>query len=112
MPCAAKASEEYINLDEYGLFDKDEKGFVYWQRYYDDALMRQQIFSVTGEPTRLEIYGEKRAGSYDLNVTGKREDPMYPYWKEPFMMGIEYEYKNSISELCGMGVAAMEFVKT
>jgi SAM-dependent methyltransferase len=111
VPCAAKASEEFINLNEYELIDADENGFVFWQRYYDEGLIEDRIFSVTGKPYRCEIYGEKQANSYHKNATWKRTDPFYPYWREPFMMGLEYEFKNGFSELPGIGVIAMEFVK-
>jgi hypothetical protein len=111
VPCAAKASEEYINLNEYELIDTDENGFVFWQRYYDEELIRQRIFSITGQPHRYQIYGERQANSYHNNATRKRTDPFYPYWREPFMMGLQYEFKDQFSELPGIGVIAMEFVK-
>ncbi|MFI4955113.1 MAG: class I SAM-dependent methyltransferase [Gammaproteobacteria bacterium] len=111
VPCAAKASEEYINLNEYELINTDENGFVFWQRYYDENLIEQRIFSVTGKPNSFQIYGEKQANSYNQDVERKRTDPFYPYWREPYMMGMEYELTNQISELPGMGVIAMEFVK-
>lgn len=111
VPCAAKSSEEYINCNEYELIETDENGFVFWQRYYDDRLIAQRIFSVTGKPLRYQIYGEKQANSYAQDATRKRTDPFYPYWREPFMMGMQYEYKNQLSELPGMGVIALEFVK-
>lgn len=111
VPCAAKASEEYINLNEYELIDTDENGFVFWQRYYDEELIRQRIFSITGQPHRCQIYGEKKTKIYHNNATRKRTDPFYPYWREPFMMGLQYEFKNQLSELPGIGVIAMEFIK-
>lgn len=111
VPCAAKASEEYINLNTYELLEADENGFVFWQRYYDEELIRQRIFSVAGEPHRFGIYGEKQANTYNQDATRKRTDPYYPYWREPYMMGLEYEFKNQLSDLPGMGVIAMEFVK-
>jgi len=111
VPCAATASEEYININEYKLFTPDEKGFVFWQRYYSEELLKQQIFCVTGEPNSYKIYGEKKADSYQNNVTRKRTDLFYPFWREPVMMGLEYTNKNSISELPGVGVVAMEFIK-
>lgn len=111
VPCAAKASEEYINLNEYELIDADENGFVFWQRYYDEELLQQHIFSITGKPRRFRIYGEKQANSYHRNATQKRTDPLYPYWREPFMMGLQYDFKNWLSDLPGMGVIAMEFIK-
>lgn len=111
IPCAANASEEYTNLNDYELIDTDENGFVFWQRYYDEGLIQQSIYSITGQPRRIRIYAEKEAGSYNRNVTQKRSDPYYPYWREPLMMGMQYEFRNRLADLPGMGVIAMEFVK-
>jgi SAM-dependent methyltransferase len=111
VPCAAQASEEYINLDEYGLFERDERGFVYWQRYYDERLIKERIFCITGEPSRMVVYCEKRPGIYDRNVEKKRSGALYPYWREPFMMGVDFGYARRIADLPGMGVVAMEFIK-
>jgi SAM-dependent methyltransferase len=111
LPCAANASEEYINLNDYELIDTDENGFVFWQRYYDEGLIQQQIISVAGKPRNIRIYAEKESGSYNRNVTRKRSDPYYPYWEEPLMMGMQFEFKDCLADLPGMGVVAMEFVK-
>lgn len=111
IPCAANASEEYTNLNDYELIDTDERGFVFWQRYYDEALIQQRIYSITGQPRSVRIYAEKEAGSYNRNVTQKRSDPYYPYWREPLMMGMQYEFRDRLADLPGMGVIAMEFVK-
>lgn len=111
IPCAAQASEEYTNLNDYELIDADESGFVFWQRYYDDELIRLRIYSITGLPNRSQIYGEKFEGSYHENVTQKRTNQFYPYWREPLMMGLNYELKEKLADLPGMGVIAMEFVK-
>lgn len=111
VPCEAKASEEYMNLNDYELIDTDENGFVFWQRYYDEELIQKNIYSITGLPRRVQIYAEKKAGSYNQNVTQKRSDPYYPYWREPLMMGMQYEFRDRLADLPGMGVIAMEFVK-
>lgn len=111
VPCSAVASEEYINIDTYKLLIPDENGYIFWQRYYSEELLKSNIYSITGEPYSCIIYGEKEEGSYFKNVKRKREDPYYPLWFEPVMMGLEYAYKNSISELPGVGVVAMEFIK-
>ena len=111
IPCATKASEEYTNLNDYKLIESDEAGFVFWQRYYNEDLIQQRIYSITGSPRRLQIYGEKKAGNYHENVRQKRSDPFYPNWREPYMMGLQYEFKKQFSDLTGMGVVAMEFVK-
>jgi SAM-dependent methyltransferase len=111
VPCAPRAAEEYSNINEYGVLSLNENGYVFWQRYYDDDLIKDHIYRFTGEPARYAIYGEGQSGVYDRNVLRKRTEPLYPYWREPFMMGREYEYRNRISELPGIGVIALEFVK-
>lgn len=111
IPCAAKASEEYTNLNDYELIDTDESGFVFWQRYYDEALIQHRIYSITSPPRRFQIYAEKEEGSYNRNVIQKRSNPYYPYWREPLMMGEQYEFRDRLADLPGVGVIAMEFVK-
>lgn len=111
VPCARRASEEYTNLDEYGLFATSNDGFVYWQRYYDAAALAARIWSVTGTPDHMVIFGEKAPGSYDRNVMRKRVSADYPYWYEPLMMAREYRVFASLDELPGMGVVGMTFTK-
>jgi SAM-dependent methyltransferase len=111
VPCAAETSEEYINQNEYGVLEPDKSGFVFWQRFYDQPLLQERIFSITGQPHRKIVYGEKKAGTIIENMRRKRADPKYPAWREPYMMGQEYGCFKSISDLPGQGVIAMEFVK-
>jgi SAM-dependent methyltransferase len=111
VPCAAESSEEYINQNEYGLLEPDKSGFVFWQRFYDQQLLQERIFSITGQPGREIVYGEKKAGAIFSNTERKRADPEYPFWREPYMMGQEYGCFKSIADLPGQGVIAMEFVK-
>jgi SAM-dependent methyltransferase len=111
IPCAPVASEEYSNINEYGVLSTNKNGFVFWQRYYDEALIKNHIYKYTGEPIRYAIYGEKVRSVYDRNVFRKRTDALYPYWREPYMMGREYGYWTNISELPGIGVIALEFEK-
>jgi len=111
IPCAAEALEEYTNLNDYELIDTDDRGFVFWQRYYDETLIHQSIYSITGQPRCVQIYAEKEVGFYSRNVTQKRLDPYYSYWREPLMMGLQYEFRNRLADLPGMGVIAMKFVK-
>jgi len=112
VPCAAVASEEYIDQNKYGLLQADDDGLVFWQRYYDMDMLREKIFATTGSPTRVRLYGEKRKGSYAQNVAQKMHDGRkYPFWREPYMMGKDYGYFESIDDLPGMGVIGLEFQK-
>ena len=111
VPCAAKASEQYIDRDEYQLKYKHSSGSFFWQRFYDADLLNKNIFSVTGQPCRKIIFGERVAGSFLKMAARKRADRYYPFWREPYMVAKEYTYFKTLEELPGEGVIAMEFFK-
>ena len=111
VPCAKKACEEYIDFDEYHLLEPDENNFVFGQRFYDDNLLRERVFSITGLPSCKSVYGEKQSGFFLHNREEKINNPNYPYWREPYMMGEKFAFYGSIIELPGWGVIAMEFCK-
>jgi SAM-dependent methyltransferase len=112
LPCAAQSSEQYINRNEYGLLIPEENGYFFFQRLYDQQLLEQRIFSVTGQPRRQTIYGEKLAGKLRRTLDRKIADPSYPYWREPYMMGQNFRYFEDLAELPGEGVIALEFEKS
>jgi SAM-dependent methyltransferase len=111
LPCAAQPSEQYIDRNEYGLLAPDADGFVFWQRFYDERTLERNIFSVTGRPVRVAVYGEKQPGSFQTNAAWKRADPAYPFWREPLIMAREYGCFDRVADLPGEGVVAMEFAK-
>ena len=111
VPCMARSSEQFIDRNEWGVLEGDKDGQIFWQRYYDQTLLEQRIFSVIGAPQRLSVFGETVAGTFLANATSKRADPYYPYWREPYMVASEYEYFSSVDELPGEGVIGMVFVK-
>lgn len=111
VPCAREAFEEYIDFNEYGLLTPGEDGYTFGQRFYDEILLEKRIFCITGTPLNLAVYGEKTAGFFIGNRQNKISNPDYPFWREPFMMGKDYLFFKSISDLPGWGVVAMEFVK-
>lgn len=111
VPCMARSSEQFIDRNEWGVLEQDENGQVFWQRYYDQSLLEQRIFSVVGTPQRISVFGETVAGSFLANATRKRADPHYPYWREPYMVASEYEYFSCVDALPGEGVIGMVFVK-
>lgn len=110
VPCASSAIEEYTNVDEYGLLAPDADGFVFWQRYYDEARLRQ-LFEITGPPVSCGLFAERRSGTYDADVVEKRTNPFYPRWREPFATARGYARHDALATLPGMGVMAMEFAK-
>ena len=110
VPCAAAALDEYTDLDEYGLLERDDRGFVFWQRYYDDQRLAR-IFAIIGRPTSYAVFGERVAGGYDADVLAKRSDPSYPHWRDCYATAKTYIVYRTLGELPGMGVIAMEFQK-
>ena len=44
VPCAAEAFEEYLNFNEYAVLKSEEDGYVFGQRFYDEALLESNIF--------------------------------------------------------------------
>jgi len=111
VPCAAEALDEYIDRNEYGLLEPTEGDFYFFQRYYDEKALAERIFSVTGIPSRYAVYGEKLPGIYRNSERAKRSNPCYPIWREPYVMGQNYRHFESVRDLPGVGVIAMEFFK-
>lgn len=111
LPCAAQSIEQYIDRNEYGLLTPDDDGFFFFQRLYDQNLLEERIFSVTGRPRRQTVYGERSAGTHRRCLERKWGDPFYPNWREPYMMGKDFSYFKDIRDLPGEGVVALEFEK-
>ena len=113
VPCAARASEQYIDYNQYRVLSPDALGYVFWQRFYDPSTLEERIYRVTGQPDRCAVYGEKIAGAFQHNAEHKRRAffSTYPFWRKPYMMGQDYGYFPSVADLPGEGVIAMEFVK-
>jgi hypothetical protein len=112
LPCMARSAEQYIDHDEYGLLKPGDDGFVFWQRYYDARALRDRVFSVTGEPSHCEVYGEVRRGEFQRNADLKRKlGSGYPHWREPYWMAREFRRFKNIDELPGEGVVGLTFVR-
>lgn len=111
VPVAAAGLEEFININEYGLLSADPDGYVFGQRFYDEGMLAERIFSVTGPPASSEVYGEKRPGLFARDRQQKVTDSLYPKWRQPWMMAREYRYYSSVAELPGWGVLGMRFIK-
>lgn len=113
VPVCVETGEQYIDRNEYGVLVPDAQGLTFWQRFYDERLLEERIFSVAGQPTRFAVFGEKRSGLFQANAALKRAsyNTTYPFWREPLMMGQEYRYYPAIGDLPGEGVIGLEFVK-
>jgi SAM-dependent methyltransferase len=112
LPCMAQPLEQYISHNPYGVLNPGDDGYTFWQRYYDCERLESSIYSVTGMPARIAVYGEKKRGFFFRNATMKRLlGSLYPFWREPYMMATEYQAFSSTDELPGEGVVMLEFIK-
>ena len=112
MPCMSSPLEQYISHNQYGVLSPGSDGYTFWQRYYDTKRLEENVFSVTGRPEHMVIYGEKTTGLFFRNATLKRVlGSRYPFWQEPYMMATEYRYFQALGELPGEGVVYLEFTK-
>ena len=111
VPCAAAPAEEWADFNGFGVPEPAADGLFFRQRRYSPACLESRIHPAAGRPARMEVYGETRPGLYDRNVLAKMRDPFYPAWREPWMMSREWRKFDRISDLPGIGVAGMMFVK-
>jgi predicted SAM-dependent methyltransferase len=112
VPCMAELLEQYISHNQYGVLSPETDGYTFWQRYYDEARLQSVIFNITGMPAKIIIYGERSKGLFYRNASMKRLlGPLYPFWRESYMMAKEYRYFEGISQLPGEGVVMLELVK-
>jgi SAM-dependent methyltransferase len=110
LPCASSAYDQYRDFDEYGLTTADADGRYFFQRFYDAVSLRARVLSVLGEPRRMAVYGEREPGFFGRNAEAKMRGLPYPFWREGYMMGRQFQVYPSIDALPGEGVVALEFV--
>ena len=112
LPCMAQPLEQYISYNQYGVLNPGDDGYTFWQRYYDGERLKSSIYSITGMPAHIAVYGEKMYGFFFRNASMKRLlGSLYPFWREPYMMATEYQSFSSTDELPGEGVIMLEFIK-
>ena len=111
VPCTTKTFDEYINIDEYGVYQNEHNGYVFGQTYYDSELLHNRFFSRFGEPKRLQIIIERNPNTFNNNRLEKLSSKNYPFWNESTFVAEGYNQFSSISDINGNGVIAMEFQK-
>ena len=108
VPCARHGYDEYLDFDEYGLLATDPEGWVFGQRFYDHKALERDIFAVFGAPARMAVFGERHRGTF-VAARAARMEGRYDAIREPYVVATNYRRFDSIDELPGIGVVAMEF---
>jgi hypothetical protein len=110
VPCAKRAFDEYVDFDEYQLGVPEDAGFVFGQRFYDERLLEQRIFSICGRPVRRALFGEREPGAFIADRARKNTGAVAPE-REPYEVARSYREYESIGAMPGWGVVALEFVQ-
>lgn len=111
VPCAAESYEVHVNTNHYGLYEGDDSGNYFLEYVYDDALLNDWIFSITGQPTAQSVYGEKQKGWLHEEIVNRWNKKFWKYWREPNLMIENFQKYSSLADLPGEGVISMEFIK-
>lgn len=111
VPCKATAEEQYANLNQYGVLQTGADGLVFRQRLYSEACLAERVFTVTGPPAVVEVWGEREPGFILRDTLAKWSSLTYPFWSEPLRARARIVRYPSIGVLPGEGVAALTFVK-
>jgi SAM-dependent methyltransferase len=111
VPCAAVCEALYIDVDQFGLQRPDEENFFFLQYVYDQALLEDRFYSVTGPPNRYAIYGERKPGTLRRGLIKKWSGGNYAKWREPYTMAQEFQRYETLADLPGEGVIVIELVK-
>lgn len=111
LPVAARAVEQFGDRDPYGLEAVGRGGEFFLQYLYDEALLRDNVLGIVGDPTAQVLYGEREVGALRANLGRKADLGRYPYWAEPTLMSQILKPFTTLSELPGEGVLGLEFVK-
>ena len=80
VPCARWGFEECQETSEYGLLPPEPDGSYFLQRFYDERMLRERVWSVTGEPASLGVFGERGPGLYERIRQRKLRTQSYPYY--------------------------------
>jgi SAM-dependent methyltransferase len=111
LPCAAQASEEYVDIDFYKLLNEDKKGFIFLEYIYNEQTLKERFYPIMGRPSRMVVYGENYQGELRENLVHRWSGKLYPHWQEPYYMGKNYKYFDQIDLCPGEGVVGLEFIK-
>jgi SAM-dependent methyltransferase len=111
VPCAATAEEQFLDVVTYDFSPVEADGSTFHQYLYDERLLEERVFTVTGRPVRAEVYGERIPGIHRRLYERKWIDARYPFWKEPWLMSRYFQRYDAIDRLPGEGVVSLEFVK-
>ena len=111
VPCSAHAYELHTSSDHYGLLITDKRGYAFLEYLYDDQLLQDYLFSVTGIPDSIEIYGELKPGFLRKELLRRWGGNYTRFWAEPLLMGSEFRRFEKLADLPGEGVICLSWVK-
>jgi ubiquinone/menaquinone biosynthesis C-methylase UbiE len=112
VPCMKNYEEEWREEDVYQLGNPKTNQKIFFQRFYDDNALQSRLFdSINVEPTIVQFFGEKEAGTFFEYEKRWIQYGLKETIKDPLHIVQDYQMFSSIDDLPGMGVCGLVFEK-
>ena len=109
VPASAEGGTQMMDCDPYGL-NRTAKGGFFFQRFYSSAQVRS-FDIIAGRPIACEVWGERECGWLQANFEVKRQNVLYPVWREPYEVARNWKRFQTVEDLPGEGVFCAVYQK-
>jgi SAM-dependent methyltransferase len=108
VPVDREPWDEYRERDHYGLQSRSSSGKFFFQRFYDEAAIRERLLAPLGrEPTEIRWLGERERGLFSDYVERSLCLGIECTIEDPVQMVDNYRLYESWRELPGMGICGL-----
>ena len=103
---------EYRAEKLYGTQPQAGDGRYFFQRFYDEAAVRDRIIAAAGaEPEAVAWFGEKENGRFHAYIRRLMERGLFVHANDPVEMAVHYREFNAWADMPGAGVCCLVFRK-
>lgn len=112
VPCAKKHYDEWRETDVYNLGNPQNQDKYFFQRLYDLESLQSRFFNVIQtQPTTIQIFGEKKSGTFAEYEKRWLKYGMEETIKDPLHIVKDYQFYDTLEKLLGVGVCGLVFEK-
>ncbi len=109
VPAWAEGGTQMMDCDPYGL-NRTAKGGFFFQRFYSSEQVKG-FELIAGKPIACEVWGEQKRGWLQASFEEKRQNILYPVWREPYEMALNWTLFQTVQDLPGEGVFCAVYQK-
>ena len=108
LPACNSSWDEYKENNVYNLslYKRENHGKYFFQRWYDQKILDERIFSVIPECklVGMEVWGETKKGWFCEYAKGLEKKGMSISCRDPILMRTKFQRYNSVDELAWEGI--------